>query len=96
MFAACRLREVCLPMRSGDVTHHFQSWGLLLFTVMVLFAKDRISTPDFIFLFFLVILGRHALVLELVGLIFRQQKKESKQGLRWYAGVREYCEEGSL
>ena len=48
---------VCLPMRSGDVTHHLQSWDSLLFMVLALVAKDRISSPEFIFLFFVVIVG---------------------------------------
>ena len=59
----------------------FKVPGLLFFSVF--FQSFPHSIPDLIFLVFLVILGSP----RLVGLIFRHQKKESKKGLRVFAGV---------
>ena len=65
----------------------FKVPGLLFFSVF--FQSFPHSIPDLIFLvFFGDFRVAKAPFLELVGLIFRHQKKESKKGLRLYAAAR--------
>ena len=62
--------------------------GLLFFGVFFVFSAFH-SGPHFSS-FFGDFRVAKAPVLELVGLIFRHQKKELKKGLRVYAGIRDY------
>ena len=80
----------CNPSKQN---HDFQGSRASIFQCFFLIFSAFHSGPHFSS-FFNDFRVAKAPVLELVGLIFRHQKKESKKGLRLFASVREYWRGG--